>query len=92
MTDEKILYPDVAERIRWHRKEFLKMTQAEYASSINATGRQVGNWESGISRPTQDCAILMRRNYGLSLDWLLVGDDTHLPLELMRAWRSRSNS
>lgn len=91
MSDTKYSYPDVAERIRWHRA-YLGLTQAKYAARINASRDQVKQWELGRSRPAVDYALEMRRNFGLSLEWLYAGGEAGMPSDLLVAWRSRSGT
>jgi len=81
-------YPDVAERVRWHR-EFTGLNQANYAETIGAKRSQLSNWELGLKRPSIDVALSMNDRYGLTLDFLYLGDDSRLPKHLFDAWRSR---
>jgi len=82
-------YPDVAERIRWHRR-LTALSQAEYANQIGAKRSQLSNWESGLQRPSIDFALRLRERYGLTTDFIYVGDDARLPTALLEAWRSRT--
>lgn len=81
-------YPDVAERLRWHR-EMLNLTQAEFAERIGKKRAAYGLWEAGTHRLSLDGALAIRETYGLSLDFMYVGNDDALPMSLRQAWRER---
>lgn len=77
----------VGERIAWHRKCRLGMSQEEYAASIGASRSQVANWEKGINRPAVEYALRLDDRYGLDLNFIYKGDDARLPQALLDAWR-----
>lgn len=83
-------YADIAERLKWHREEIVKMTQDEYASSIGHKRAALSLWEAGTHRLSLDGALALRTRYGLSLDFMYEGIDDALPMTLRNAWRDRS--
>lgn len=87
-TSEKP-YGEIANRLRWHR-ELEGLTQNEYAKSIGVKRATLNNWESGDYRLSLDGAIALRRTYGLSIDFMIEGDDDALSMTLRKAWRERS--
>jgi transcriptional regulator with XRE-family HTH domain len=91
MAEYTYNYPEVAERIRWHRKH-LGLTQAGYAQKIGATREQVKNWEAGLARPGWDTALEMRRVYAISLEWLIAGGEAGMPSDLLSAWNTRPDA
>ncbi|WP_138472556.1 helix-turn-helix transcriptional regulator [Poseidonocella sp. HB161398] len=84
-------YPDVAQRVRWHRT-LTGLNQDAYAKSIGAKRSQISNWELGLQRPSVDFALALSDRYGLTLDFIYRGRDEALPLALLEAWRSRLSS
>ncbi|SMP36422.1 DNA-binding transcriptional regulator, XRE-family HTH domain [Shimia sagamensis] len=82
-------YGEIANRLRWHR-ELEGLTQNEYAKSIGVKRATLNNWESGDYRLSLDGAIALRRTYGLSIDFMIEGDDDALSMTLRKAWRERS--
>ena len=83
-------YADIADRLKWHREEIMKLTQEDYAARAGLNGRtQLNNWETGNSRLSLDGARILRRAFGLSLDFMYEGIDDALPMTLRNAWRER---
>jgi transcriptional regulator with XRE-family HTH domain len=82
-------FGDIAERVRWHR-ELLQLTQDQYAKRISSKRPKINNWESGDHRLSLDGALALRREFGLSLDFMYEGIDDALPMTLRNAWRERS--
>lgn len=88
MDDPARPFPDVAERLLWHR-ELLGLTQEEYAAKLGMKRARYGLWEAGTHRLSLDGALALRRTYGLSLDFMYEGIDDALPMTLRNAWRDR---
>ena len=79
-------FSDIGTRIRWWRG-YLGLNQTEFAARYNVGMKSVGGWETGVSRLSMDGALKMREVDGLSLDWLITGDDANLPRSIRMAWR-----
>ncbi|MCF3934314.1 helix-turn-helix domain-containing protein [Acuticoccus sp. M5D2P5] len=79
-------WADVAERVTWHRKVVEQMNQDRYGEILNAKRSQLSNWETGTHRLSLDGAIALNRAFGLSLDFLYLGDTNNLPMALRQAW------
>ena len=56
-------------RIRMLRL-MLKMTQKDFAESIDINQSMLSRYESGQTQPTADVLISISRKYGVSVDWL----------------------
>lgn len=88
MPDESAPFSAIGERMLWHR-ELHGMNQAEMAAALGVKRPIYSMWESGRARLSQDGALRIRALYGISLDFLLVGDleaVNRLPLELRNHW------
>ena len=81
-------FGDIAERIRWHRS-LEGLEQREYAERAGLNRAQLSNWETGNYRVSIDGALKLRETYGLSLDFIYVGNFDTLPMTLRAAWLSR---
>jgi len=81
-------FGDIATRLRWYR-DLEGLTQKEYAEKIGVKRATLNNWESGDYRLSLDGAIVLRKTYGLSLDFMYEGIDDALPMTLRQAWQSR---
>ncbi len=84
MTDGNKPFADIARRLKWHRS-LLGLEQEEYASRAGLKRSQLSNWEGGSSRVSIDGALALRRQYGLSLDFIYEGIDDALPISLRSA-------
>ncbi len=80
-------FSDIAARIKWHRS-LSGMLQNEYAESIGAKRSALSLWEAGTHRLSLDGALALKNRYGLTLDFLYLGDDGSLPMTLRQAWES----
>lgn len=81
-------FADIADRLKWHR-ETLGLTQAQYADQIGMKRAALSLWEAGTHRLSLDGARAIRKRYGVSIDWLIEGDDDALPMTLRNAWRDK---
>lgn len=88
MAESDKPFADIADRLRWHRS-IEGMTQAEYAERLGIKRSAYSLWEAGSHRLSLDGALLLRRRYGLSLDFMYEGVDETLPMTLRHAWRDR---
>lgn len=81
-------YGDIAERLRWH-VALEGGDQEEYAKRAGLKRQQVSNWLTGKGRVSVDGALALHKTYGLSLDWIYLGDAETLPRTLRQAWYER---
>lgn len=65
---------DIGQRIMELRKR-RGMTQEQLAEILGTTRQAVSKWESGKSTPDLDYAIAMGKHFGVSMDYLLLGQD-----------------
>lgn len=82
-------YKDIGDRLKWHR-EYVGLTQEEYAESIGVARSSYTVWETGVRRFSLDGALLIKKRWGLSLDWLIEGNADALASTVRNAWLSRS--
>lgn len=64
---------EIAERMKWLRKDHLKLTQEQVATRLgDITRGAVGNWErgEGIKRAN---VLRFAETFGVSFDWLVTG-------------------
>lgn len=84
-TDRARPFLDVAERIQWHR-QIVGLTQKQYAQSILTKRSAFSLWEAGTHRLSLNGALAIHHKYGLTLDFLYLGDSDALPMTLRNAW------
>jgi len=70
-----------ARRLRAAR-EALGMEQKEIALAAGAQPNRWNNWERGISLPDPLVMARCQVLFGISLDWIYVGDPGHLPTKV----------
>lgn len=78
MRDGSRPYSDIGARIAI-AAVFMGVSRREFASRINASESGVSRWITGSKRITLDAALALRRETGLSLDWIYEGDPSNLP-------------
>lgn len=59
------------------RKEGL--SQEEFADKLGVSRQAVSKWETGQSVPDSEKAAAMAKFFGVSLDWLINGDEVPAP-------------
>lgn len=70
------------ERIKELRKA-LKMTQQEFADRLHIKRTNIGNYESGVSSPTDSVIALICREFGVSENWFRYGEgEMFIPMTL----------
>lgn len=70
------------ERIKELRKA-LKMTQQEFADRLHIKRTNIGNYESGVSSPTDSVIALICREFGVSENWIRYGEgEMFIPMTL----------
>lgn len=80
-------YQDIADRLRMAR-EAEGMSQREFAEEAGLRYTQYKNWESGAYRIGLDGALELRRRYGITLEYIYIGDVDSLPM----SWRKEISS
>jgi len=75
------------ERFRLFRQSILK-TQSELAEEMDSHQALITSYERGIRFPPTDLLILMSNKYGLSIDWLLLGQGEMLMVKKLEEIRS----
>ena len=74
MTDnEQTEYRDIGLRLRAIRKS-LGINQIKFAKALDVKQPVYWRWEVGQRRITIECALRIKHNYGVSLDWIYDGD------------------
>lgn len=64
---------DIGDRIKWLRKEHLRLTQDEFAQHLgDVTRGAVGNWERGQGVKRANIQHISRK-FDVSFDWLATG-------------------
>jgi transcriptional regulator with XRE-family HTH domain len=58
-----------------HVRETLGLTRAGFARRLRVTRNSVSRYELGHQVPTAEVLVRVARVGGVSLDWLLAGDD-----------------
>ena len=81
-------FADIAERLRAAR-EIEGMDQKTFAENAGLTHSQYKNWESGAYRIGLDGALKLRARYGITLEFIYVGDRESLPMSWRKAISSR---
>ena len=79
----------IVERLEWVRHYFGK-SQKDFAESIAVMPSAYNNWCRGRQIPSLDCAVRVKRRYGISLDFLYFGETRNLPERIRNAWESRA--
>ncbi len=89
MKDQLRPHADIAEKIKWHRQQVVRLTQEQYADALGVKRSALSLWEAGTHRLSLDGALAIRSKYGLSLDFMYEGIDDALPMTLRNAWRDK---
>ena len=55
---------------------------ADFISATGFSKTRVSNWDNFNSRPDLAAGILMARKWGVTLDWLFLGNPAGLPRDL----------
>ena len=80
-------FQDIADRLRAVR-EVDGSGQKEFAEAAGLKYTQYKNWESGASRVGLDGALALRDRYGITLEYIYVGELDSLPI----SWRKELSS
>src|SRR5580704_13076891 len=71
----------IAHRLRATR-ETTGLTQSQFADRAGIARDIYNEWESAKDRPGLDEAMRLRAVYGVTLDWIYLGDGSRLPKRL----------
>jgi transcriptional regulator with XRE-family HTH domain len=77
----------IAERLRRTREALNIKKQKEFAERADISPNTYNQWEKGRVYPDLQYAIRLRDEYGLTLDWIYLGDPSGLPYQLVRLLR-----
>lgn len=83
-------FQDIAERLRIVR-DIEGGDQREFASAAGLKYSQYKNWESGAYRISLDGALALRERYGITLEFIYIGDVDSLPMSWRKAISSRAS-
>lgn len=62
----------ISSRLKYLRAQF-KISQAKLAKQITVSSGNVGDWETGKSKPGADALIALSKYFDVSIDWILTG-------------------
>jgi transcriptional regulator with XRE-family HTH domain len=65
-------------------REALRLKQSEFAKRAGIPVNTYNQYEKAVSQPRLDYAYALRDTYGLTLDWIYVGDPSGLPYNLAK--------
>ncbi len=65
---------DINNRIRYLRKEVLKLTQQTFSEKINISRSNLGNIETGEVAATDRVLATICKEFGVNSDWLKYGE------------------
>jgi len=51
-----------------------EVTQEQFAKELGVSQSQLSKYERGIAGPPADVLFLVKRRFGVSIDWLLTGE------------------
>lgn len=72
----------IAKRLRATRAALDDIKQAQFADGAGIARNTYNQWEKAKGRPSLDDAIKLADAYGLTLDWIYLGDASGLPLRI----------
>lgn len=78
MTDNA---PEIGARLRKLRKT-LGLTQTDLAEKLGITQSAWTQYETGARKISVEVAAVVSRRYGVTLDWIYLGDPSGLPMRL----------
>ncbi len=74
----------IAARLR-RTREALALRPSEFADRARIARNTYSQWESAKGRPRIDEAMQLCDTYGVTLDWIYLGDPSGLPHRLAQA-------
>ena len=61
-------------------REINKLTQSDFAKALGVSQGNIGDWERGRSLPTLPALLKIVNEFGISADWLLLGEKSEIRL------------
>jgi len=83
MVKDPTSIPAIAKRLLATRQA-LGLSQVEVSRKIKISPRAWNNYELGRRRPELDTALLMRKQLGISLDFIYAGEEVKTSSDLKR--------
>lgn len=80
-------FEDIAARLKMARA-VEGVDQKTFAAEAGLNLSQYKNWETGAYRISLDGALMLRERYGITLEYIYVGDVDSLPM----SWRKEISS
>ncbi|MCK8488256.1 helix-turn-helix domain-containing protein [Paenibacillus sp. MBLB2552] len=74
-------FPSVGERIKSIRKQH-KLTQIEFAQSLDISQGTLSEIESGKAKPSFDVLVLLSDMYLVDMNWLIINREAELRVGL----------
>lgn len=81
---------NVAKRLVWLRN-FLGLSQRDFASAIDVLPSQLNNWEKGRHRLSLEGALKINEIFGTTLDFIYLDRRNSLPHDMVVALSSIEN-
>jgi len=74
--------PSIGERIKYIRKQH-KLTQTEFAQSLEISQGTLSEIESGKAKPSFDVLVLLSDKYMVDMNWLIINrkEELHIGLQ-----------
>ena len=74
----------IGSRLRMTREALGFKKQKEFAARADISPNTYNQWEKGKVYPDLQYAIRLRDEFGISLDWIYLGDPSGLPYQIAR--------
>ena len=89
-TDAKKQFLEYGKRLKLLRAYFGDLKQEEFALSFGGNPKSYSQWESGSHRISLDGALAIQDKYGISLDFIYLGNFDALAVNVSNDLRSMS--
>lgn len=63
----------------------LGMTQAEFGDLVGHSKAKVSQWENGAYRVPFEAAAILRRRYGITLDFIYIGEMSGMMPDIIKS-------
>jgi transcriptional regulator with XRE-family HTH domain len=80
----------IAERLRMTREALGVRKQKEFAERAQISPNTYNQWEKGRVYPDLQYAIRLCDEYGITLDWIYLGDPSGLPYHIARLMKEEA--
>ncbi len=78
MSTREYKWRELGRRLK-HARARTRLTQQKVAEHFGVQTQTVWYWESGRSKPDHYRLPILAELYGVTVDWLLAGDETNTP-------------